>query len=85
MLRRVGSARRLRPAPDAEVYDPIILLASRTHRVPAALVKAVIAAEAAPVLTAYSAAMSGSSGSVARRLAALANAARDSRRTARPN
>ena len=47
MLRRVGSARRLRPAPDAQVYDPIILLASQTHRVPAALVKAVIAAESA--------------------------------------
>jgi soluble lytic murein transglycosylase-like protein len=46
-LRRVGSARRLRPNPNAEVYDPIILLASRTHRVPAALVKAVIAAESA--------------------------------------
>lgn len=40
---------------------------------------------AAPVLTPYSDAMSGSSGSVARKLAALANAASDSRKTARPN
>jgi soluble lytic murein transglycosylase-like protein len=47
MLRRVGSARRLRPNPNAEIYDPIILLASQTHGVPAALVKAVIAAESA--------------------------------------
>lgn len=47
MLRKVGSGRRLRPNPNAEIYDPIILLASQTHRVPAALVKAVIAAESA--------------------------------------
>lgn len=47
VLRKVGSPRRLRPNPNAEIYDPIILVASQTHRVPAALVKAVIAAESA--------------------------------------
>jgi soluble lytic murein transglycosylase-like protein len=47
MLRKVGSPRRAYVAPNAEIYDEIIRLASRTHGVPAALVKAVIAAESA--------------------------------------
>ena len=47
MLRKVGSARRRWAPPDTQSYDGIILTASRSHGVPAALVKAVIAAESA--------------------------------------
>ncbi len=44
VLRRYGSGRRVEPrAPTT--YDDLIRLAARRHRVPAALVKAVIAAE----------------------------------------
>jgi soluble lytic murein transglycosylase-like protein len=44
VLRRSGSARRGVPK-ENEDYDPLIRLAARRHGVPAALVKAVIAAE----------------------------------------
>ena len=44
-----------------------------------------MAAEAEPAVVANSAAISGSSGSVARKLAALAKAASDSSRTSRRN
>jgi soluble lytic murein transglycosylase-like protein len=44
VLRRSGAGRSAKPQ-DNEDYDPLILLASRRHGVPAALVKAVIAAE----------------------------------------
>jgi soluble lytic murein transglycosylase-like protein len=48
VLRRVGTPRRSWAATlERETYDPMILTASRTHGVPAALVKAVIAAESA--------------------------------------
>jgi hypothetical protein len=44
VLRRYGSRRVVEPRAPA-TYDDLIRFASRTHRVPAALVKAVIAAE----------------------------------------
>jgi soluble lytic murein transglycosylase len=47
VLRRVGRARSWAATLERETYDPMILTASRTHGVPAALVKAVIAAESA--------------------------------------
>jgi hypothetical protein len=46
VLRKVGRRRSWAP-PDSRNYDGIILTASRSHGVPAALVKAVIAAESA--------------------------------------
>jgi soluble lytic murein transglycosylase len=47
VLRKTGTRRRVWTPPDTETYDGIILTASRSHGVPAALVKAVIAAESA--------------------------------------
>ena len=47
MLRKIGSPRRDWALADSQSYDGIILTASRSHGVPAALVKAVIAAESA--------------------------------------
>jgi soluble lytic murein transglycosylase-like protein len=44
VLRRSGVARRAKPR-ENETFDPLIRLAARRHNVPAALVKAVIAAE----------------------------------------
>jgi soluble lytic murein transglycosylase-like protein len=46
-LRKVGTRRRAWTPRDNQTYDGIILTASRSHGVPAALVKAVIAAESA--------------------------------------
>jgi soluble lytic murein transglycosylase-like protein len=44
VLRRSGARRAVKPR-ENEAYDPLILLAAERHGVPAALVKAVIAAE----------------------------------------